>query len=144
MKHIYYYDEYYKDISAFAKRHKVLPNTHVVAVHPQALPVGVHLANLIGCDVSIVRVVDSKAEWVLNNTGGHRLFPRLLCIDTIYNEGVFEAIKQLPEIKNNPDYTLYAIFGHDNDLKVHYTHELIYKDVVFPWQREIVKNDLVM
>lgn len=150
MRHTYYFDEYYKDVSNLVKRYKKCPNPHIVAVCDQSLPFAVHLSNLLECPISYLRVED-KATWVLNNTenrdirpNGCPLFPYLICVDTIFKENVFNAIKELPEFIKNPDYTFYSLFGHSNELRVHYTHELLYKEVNFPWQRMITNSDLVL
>ena len=91
------------------------------------------------------------ASWILNTTEDREirpkdapLFPYLICMDTVYREDVFTAIKQLPEFIQNPDYVFYTMFGHNNDLKVYYTHEMIYKAINFPWQVKSVKNDLIL
>ena len=143
MKHIYYYDEYYKDVSSFADRYAKIKNPHVVSVYKDSLPFGVQISNLLNCGMSIISSEKGKAEWILNNTDKDtRLFPYLVCVDITYREDVFGSIKELPEFNRNPDYTLYSLFGHDNDLGVFYSHELIYKEVNFPWQRMMVQNDL--
>lgn len=152
MKHTYYYDEYYKDVSAIKTRYSKIKNPHIVAVFNQSLPAAVHISNTLECPMSILSVEDGKAEWILNNTenqdirpeGTKQFFPFLICIDTIYREEVFTPIKEMPEFINNPDYTFYTFFGHDNKVGVHYTHEMIYKDVDFPWQRLIGSSDLVL
>lgn len=152
MKHIYYYDEYYKDVSSLADRYAKIKNPHVVSVYKDSLPFGVQISNLLNCGMSIISSENGKAEWILNNTenvdirpeGTKQFFPYLICIDTVYREEVFTPIKEMPEFINNPDYTFYTFFGHDNNLGVHYTHEMIYKDVDFPWQRLIGSSDLVL
>jgi len=151
MKHIYYYDEYAKDISDLAVRHAKVKNPHIVSVYNQSLPAVVHASNILKCPMSILRVENGVASWIVNETENREirpndapLFPYLICIDTVYREDVFTAIKQLPEFIQNPDYTFYTIFGHNNDLNVFYTHEMVYKMVDFPWQRKIVKNDLIV
>jgi len=142
MKHTYYYDEYYKDVSNFADRYSKVANPHVVSVYKDSLPWGIHLSNILDCGFSIVEVNNGNADWILNNTEvGNRLFPQIICIDLVYNEDVFMGIKKLPEFINNPDYSFYSVFGHHNDLNVFYGHELIYKEVNFPWQRKIVQNE---
>jgi len=141
MKHTYYYDEYYKDVSKIADRYSKVANPHVVSVYKDSLPFGVHLSNLLNCGLSIVEV-DVDARWILNNTEvGNRLFPQIICVDLVYNEDVFRGIKKLPEFEKNPDYSFYCVFGHHNDLNVFYGHELIYKEVHFPWHRKIVQNE---
>jgi hypothetical protein len=151
MKHIYYYDEYFKDISKLAVRYSKHKNPHIVSVYNQSLPATVHLSNLLKCPMSILSVKDGKALWVINNTENRDirpkhapLFPFLICIDTIYNGNIFAAIKQLPEFIKNPDYVFHSLFGHNNDLRVYYSHEMIYREIEFPWQRRIEKNDLII
>tara|TARA_Y100000310_G_scaffold345316_1_gene463712 strand:- start:8206 stop:8664 length:459 start_codon:yes stop_codon:yes gene_type:complete len=151
MKNIYCYDEYFRDISKLAVRYSNHKNPHIVSVDNQSLPASVHLSNLLKCPMSILSVKDGEALWVMNNTENRdirpkqtSLFPFLICMDTVYREDVFTAIKQLPEFINNPNYVFYTIFGHNNDLRVYYTHEMIYKSISFPWQRGIEKNDLII
>ena len=148
----YYYDEYYNDMSALVKRYHDVKNPHVVGVYSDGLPAAVHASNALKCPLSIVKVEDDTARWLLNYTNDESLrgettplFPRLIVIDTVYASGQqFVAIKQLPEFITNPDYAFYTIFGHNNDLGVNYTHERIYKEIDFPWQRKSVKNDLIV
>tara|TARA_B110000495_G_C23008741_1_gene596373 strand:+ start:525 stop:980 length:456 start_codon:yes stop_codon:yes gene_type:complete len=151
MKHTYYFDEYYKDVSDLVLRYSKVKNPHIVAVYNQSLPFAVHISNILECPMSVLKIVDGKCSWILNNTENREirptdapLFPKLLCVDTIFDQDVFTAIKQLPEFIHNPDYTFYTLFGHSNDLKVYYTHELIYKEVNFPWQRIKANSDLVL
>ena len=139
--HKYYYDEYYNDMSAFAERYQNVKNPHVVGVYDDGLPVGVHLSNALGCPLSIIRVVDDKAEWLLNLTEDRDirphdapLFPRLIVVDSVYNSGEkFAAIKQLPEFIHNPDYTFFTFFGCKNDNDVYYKYEQVYRNIYFPW-----------
>ena len=44
-------------------------------------------------------------------------------------------ILKLPEFDKNPDYSLMALFGNDNDDGVHFLHEQMYRWIVFPWER---------
>tara|TARA_B100000470_G_C19633054_1_gene320716 strand:+ start:122 stop:568 length:447 start_codon:yes stop_codon:yes gene_type:complete len=148
MKHIYYYDEYFKDISKLVVRYSRVKNPHIVSASNQSLPAAVHISNLLKCPMS---VLDGSASWVINNTENKEirpedcpLFPFLICIDAIYREDVFTDIKMLPEFIQNPDYSFYAIFGHNNDLRVHYSQEMVYKEIELPWQRMLEKNDLVI
>ena len=150
-QHIYYYDEYYKDISDLADRYTKIKNPHIVSVYNQSLPAAIHASNILKCPMSILRVDEGVASWILNTTEDREirpkdapLFPYLICMDTVYREDVFTAIKQLPEFIHNPDYVFYTMFGHDNDLRVYYTHEMIYKAINFPWQVKSVKNDLIL
>ncbi len=152
MKHTYYFDEYMKDVSRLVSKYEKCKNPHIVAVYNQSLPLAVHVSNVLECPMSIVSIDGTgEACWVLNNTERREirpddapLFPRLVCMDTIFQEGVFSAIKKLPEFINNPDYSFYTLFGHSNDLKVYYTHEMIYKSVDFPWQRKKLNSELVL
>ena len=151
MKHTYYFDEYYKDVSNIVERYYKVKNPHIVAVYNQSLPYAVHISNLLECPMSVLAVEDNEAKWILNNTENREirpvdapLFPRLVCVDTVLDENTFRAIKQLPEFITNPDYSFYTLFGHHNDVEVFYTHELIYKEVNFPWQRIKVNSDLVL
>ena len=151
MKHIYYYDEYFKDISKIAVRYSKHKNPHIVSVDNQSLPATVHLSNILKCPLSTLSIKDGVALWIINNTENRDirpkdapLFPFLICIDTVYNENVFGAIKQLPEFIQNPDYSFFTLFGHNNDLRVYYSQEMIYKEIEFPWQRRIEKNDLII
>ena len=139
--HKYYYDEYYNDMSAFAVRYKSVKNAHVVGLYSDGLPVAVHLSNALDCPMSIVRVVDNKAEWLLNLTESRDirpddapLFPRLIVVDTVYDSGdKFRAVKQLPEFINNPDFTFFTFFGCKNDDEVYYNYEQVYRNILFPW-----------
>ena len=139
--HKYYYDEYYEDMSALAGRYQTLKNPHVVGLYNEGLPVAVHLSNALGCPMSIIRVVNDKAEWLLNLTGvkdirphDAPLFPRLIVANTVYDSGEkFGAVKQLPEFIDNPDYTFFAFFGCKNDNNVFYKYEQVYRNILFPW-----------
>ena len=92
--------------------------------------------------MSIIRVVDDKAEWLLNLTEDEdirpdktkQFFPRLIVVDDVYDSGEkFSAVKQLPEFINNPDYTFFTFFGCYNDNKVFYKYEQVYRNIIFPW-----------
>ena len=87
---------------------------------------------------------DKKAEWLLNLTDdvsirpekSKQFYPKLLVIDDIYDTGkTFRAIKELPEFHNNPDYSLFALFGNKNEDGVSYIHEQRGRWIVFPWER---------
>ena len=129
----YYYDQYYNDVITLKERYDKIPDPHVVAIYRGSLPLGVHLSNILKCPLSIVKYQsrdgeDSQAEWLLNLTGDKKLhpkfFPELIVVDDIYDTGkTFRAVKALPEFHNNPDYSLMALFGNDNDDGVHYLHE---------------------
>jgi hypoxanthine phosphoribosyltransferase len=147
-KYNYYYDEYCKDIENMVERYKDVPNPHIVGVYRGSLPIAVHLSNLMGCPMSIVKFQhmdgnDKKAEWLLNLTNDVSirpakcpLFPRLIVVDDVYDTGTtFRAIKELPEFIGNPDYSLMALFGNKNDDGVYYRHEQLYKWIVYPWER---------
>jgi len=148
-EHNYYYDEYCKDIEEIVRRHKDIPNPHIVGVHRGSLPIAVHLSNLLKCPMSIIKFQhmdgnDKKAEWLLNLTDDvsirpekcKQFFPRLIVVDDIYDTGkTFRAIKELPEFTKNPDYHCVALFGNDNDDKVYYLHKQLYRWIVFPWER---------
>ena len=137
----YYYDEYYNDMSALVKRYHDVKNPHVVGVYSDGLPAAVHASNALKCPLSIVKVEDDTARWLLNYTNDESLrgkstplFPRLIVIDTVYASGQqFVAIKQLPEFINNPDYTFFSFFGCKNDYNVSYKYEQVYKNILFPW-----------
>ena len=140
----YFYDEYYYDVATLAQRYKKSVNPHIVSVYRGSLPLGVHLSNILKCPMSIVKYQsrdgqDSKAEWLLNLTNERKnpkFFPHLIVVDDIYDTGkTFRAVKALPEFHNNPDYSLMALFGNDNDDGVHYLHEQLYRWIVFPWER---------
>ena len=139
--HKYYYDEYYNDMSAFAGRYRTVKNPHVVGLYSNGLPVAVHLSNALNCPMSIIRVVDNKAEWLLNlsevrniRPDDSPLFPRLIVVDTVYDSGdKFRAVKQLPEFIGNPDYTFFTFFGCKNDDSVFYNYEQVYRNILFPW-----------
>ena len=141
----YYYDEYYYDVAALAQRYKKITYPHIVSVYRGSLPLGVHLSNILKCPLSIVKYQsrdgeDNQAEWLLNLTGDKNLhpkfFPHLIVVDDIYDTGeTFRAVKSLPEFDKNPDYSLMALFGNDNDDGVHYLHEQMYRWIVFPWER---------
>jgi hypothetical protein len=148
--HKYYYDEYYNDVSDFVDRYKPVKNTHVVGVYSNGLPAAVHISNALKCPLSIVKVEDDKARWLLNYTEdrdirpeGCPLFPRLIVVDTVYASGnQFEAIKQLPEFIHNPDYIFFSFFGCKNDLEVYYKYEQVYKNILFPWHDTARYSDL--
>lgn len=139
--HKYYYDEYYNDMSAFAGRYNKTKNPHVVGLYSNGLPVAVHLSNALNCPMSIIRVQDNKAEWLLNLTGVRDirpddapLFPRLIVVDTVFDSGdKFRAVKQLPEFIHNPDFTFFTFFGCKNDDEVFYNYEQVYRNILFPW-----------
>ena len=144
-KYNYYYDEYYKDITDIASRYKNISNIHIVGVYRGSLPIATHLSNVLECPMSIIKFQsrdgeDQKAEWMLNLTNDKSLhpkfFPTLIVIDDVYDTGkTFRAIKELPEFKNNPDYSLIALFGNKNDDDVNYIHEQLYRWIVYPWER---------
>lgn len=139
--HKYYYDEYYDDISDFVDNYRLVKNPHIVGVYSDGLPAAVHISNALKCPLSIVKVEDDKARWLLNYTEDRDLrpdscplFPRLIVIDTVYASGnQFAAIKQLPEFIDNPDYSFFSFFGCKNDNKVFYKYEQVYKNILFPW-----------
>jgi hypothetical protein len=128
-------------MSALAGRYQTLKNPHVVGLYNEGLPVAVHLSNALGCPMSIIRVVNDKAVWLLNLTGvkdirphDAPLFPRLIVANTVYDSGEkFGAVKQLPEFIDNPDYTFFAFFGCKNDNNVFYKYEQVYRNILFPW-----------
>ena len=146
MNYNYYYDEYYYDVATLAQRYKKITYPHIISIYRGSLPLGVHLSNILKCPLSIVKYQsrdgqDSKAEWLLNLTSDEsvrptpRFFPHLIVVDDIYDTGkTFRAVKALPEFHNNPDYSLMALFGNDNDDGVHYLHEQLYRWIVFPWE----------
>ena len=143
----YYYDEYYYDVATLVQRYKKIANPHIVSIYRGSLPLGVHLSNILNCPLSIIKYQsrdgeDSQAEWLLNLTADEsvrptpRFFPHLIVVDDIYDTGkTFRAVKDLPEFQDNPDYTLVALFGNDNEDDVHYLHEQLYRWIVFPWER---------
>lgn len=139
--HRYFYDEYYNDMSILAGRYMDVKNPHVVGLYGGGLPVAVHLSNALGCPMSIIRVVNNTAVWLLNLTEDRDirphdapLFPRLIVANTVYDSGEkFDAAKQLPEFINNPDYTFFAFFGCKNDNNVFYKYEQVYRNILFPW-----------
>tara|TARA_B100000678_G_C17849314_1_gene358528 strand:- start:41 stop:511 length:471 start_codon:yes stop_codon:yes gene_type:complete len=140
----YYYDEYYYDVATLVQRYKKITYPHIISIYRGSLPLGVHLSNILKCPLSIVKYQsrdgqDSKAEWLLNLTNERKnpkFFPHLIVVDDIYDTGkTFRAVKALPEFHNNPDYSLMALFGNDNDDGVHYLHEQLYRWIVFPWER---------
>ena len=140
----YYYDEYYYDVATLAQRYKKITYPHIISIYRGSLPLGVHLSNILKCPLSIVKYQsrdgqDSKAEWLLNLTNERKnpkFFPHLIVVDDIYDTGkTFRAVKALREFHNNPDYSLMALFGNDNDDGVHYLHEQLYRWIVFPWER---------
>jgi len=146
-KYNYFYDEYYQDMVKLVERFKLIPNPHVVSIYRGSLPMGVHLSNALGCPMSIVKYQsrdgeDKKAEWILNLTQDvkirptARFFPHLIVLDDIYDTGkTFRAVLELPEFENNINYHCIALFGNDNDDKVNYLHEQLYRWIVFPWER---------
>lgn len=147
--HKYYYDEYYNDVSEFADRYKLVKNPHIVGVYSNSLPMAVHLSSVMKCPLSIIKVEDDKARWLLNYTEDVDLrpkdcplFPRLIVVDINYGMGnTFKAIKQLPEFIDNPDYTFFSIYGNKNDDRVYFNYEQVYKDIVLPWNLIKEKKD---
>ena len=137
----YFYDQYYDDVSALVNRYKTIKNPHIVAIYKNSLPAAVHVSNSLRCPLSIVKVEDDTARWLIDYTNDESIrpkdcpfFPRLIVIDTVYDSGnQFKAIKQLPEFINNPDYSFFSFFGCRNENKVYYKYELVYKKIVFPW-----------
>ncbi len=148
--HKYYYDEYYNDVSDFVDRYKLVKNSHIVGIYKNSLPAAVHVSNALRCPLSIVKVEDDNAKWLINYTNdvgirpeGCPLFPRLIVVDTVYASGnQFEAIKKLPEFINNPDYTFFSFFGCKNELDVFYKYEQVYKNILFPWHDTARYSDL--
>ena len=148
-KYNYYYDQYVNDIKDITERYKNIPNLHIVGVYRGSLPIATHLSNVLSCPMSIIKFQhmdgnDKKAEWMLNLTNdvsirpekSKQFFPTLLVVDDVYDTGkTFRAIKELPELKNNPDYHCLALFGNKNDDKVYYIHEQLYRWIVYPWER---------
>ena len=139
--HKYFYDEYYKDVSDLAHRHSKVKNPHIVGVYSSSLPMAVHLSSVMKCPLSIVKVEDDKARWLINYTEDKSvrpkdcpLFPRLLVVDINYGTGnSFRAIKQLPQFIQNPDYTFFSLFGNKNDDDVYFNYEQLFKEIVLPW-----------
>ena len=148
----YYYDEYYNDVSDFVNNYRLVKNPHIVGVYSDGLPAAVHISNALKCPLSIVKVEDDKARWLLNYTEDRDLrpvdcplFPRVIVIDTVYASGnQFAAIKQLPEFIDNPDYSFFSFFGCKNDNKVFYKYEQVYKNILFPWHDTSRFSDLKM
>ena len=144
-KYHYFYDQYYNDVITLKERYDKIPNPHIVSIYRGSLPLGTHLSNALNCPLSIVKYQsrdgeDNQAEWLLNLTGDKNLhpkfFPHLIVVDDIYDTGeTFRAVKALPEFDKNPDYSLMALFGNDNDDGVHFLHEQMYRWIVFPWER---------
>ena len=146
-KYNYFYDEYYQDMANLVEKYKRIPNPHVVSIYRGSLPMGVHLSNALKCPMSIVKYQsrdgeDHKAEWLLNLTEDTTLrknelfFPELIVVDDIYDTGkTFRAVLELPEFDKNPNYNCIALFGNDNDDKINYLHEQLYRWIVFPWER---------
>ena len=140
--HRYFYDEYYNDVSDFTNRYKNVPNPHIVGVYKDSLPFAVHLSTILECPLSIIKVQNDTAEWLINLTGDisirpekcKQFFPKLIVIDIKYGIGEnFKAIKQLPEFIKNPDYTFFSIYGNKNEDKVNFKYEQLYKEIVLPW-----------
>ena len=146
----YYYDEYYNDVSAFVERYRLIKNPHIVGVYSDGLPAAVHISNVLKCPLSIIKVEDDKARWLLNYTEDRDLrpkncplFPKLIVVDTVYASGnQFRAIKQMPEFIKNPDFTFFTFFGCKNEDKVYYQHEQVYKNILFPWHEVNVHSSL--
>ena len=104
--HRYFYDEYYNDVSDFTNRYKNVPNPHIVGVYKDSLPFAVHLSTILECPLSIIKVQNDTAEWLINLTGDisvrpekcKQFFPKLIVIDINYGTGdIFRAIKKLSE-----------------------------------------------
>tara|TARA_B110000495_G_C22855974_1_gene499114 strand:- start:110 stop:565 length:456 start_codon:yes stop_codon:yes gene_type:complete len=146
--HKYFYDEYYDDVSVFAHRHERVPNPHIVGVYRDSLPMAVHLSSVMNCPLSILKVENDTAEWLINYTDDvsvrpekSKLFPRLLVVDISYGTGsTFKAIKQLPEFIKNPDYSFFSLFGNKNDDGVFFRHEQLFKEIILPWNLISDKN----
>ena len=143
----YMYDQYYNDVVTLKERYDKIPDPHVVAIYRGSLPLGVHLSNILKCPLSIVKYQsrdgeDRQAEWLLNLTGDKTLhpkfFPHLIVIDDIYDTGeTFRAVLELPEFDKNPDYSLMALFGNDNDGIDNDGDEVIDEsDEVLPFRKE--------
>ena len=143
----YFYDEYYQDMVKLVERFKNISDPHVVSIYRGSLPMGVHLSNALKCPMSIVKYQsrdgkDEKAEWILNLIHDEslrktpRFYPHLIVVDDIYDTGkTFRAVLNLSEFENNPNYNCIALFGNDNDDKINYLHEQLYRWIVFPWER---------
>ena len=143
----YFYDEYYQDMVKLVERFKNISDPHVVSIYRGSLPMGVHLSNALKCPMSIVKYQsrdgkDEKAEWILNLIHDEslrktpRFYPHLIVVDDIYDTGkTFRAVLNLSEFENNPNYNCIALFGNENDDKVNYLHEQLYRWIVFPWER---------
>ena len=147
--HKYFYDEYYNDVSHMAERYSKVKNPHIVGVYSSSLPMAVHLSSVMKCPLSIVKVEDDKARWLINYTDDKSvrpkdcpLFPRLVVVDVSYGTGTtFKAIKQLPEFIQNPDYTFFSLFGNKNDDDVYFNYEQLFKEIVLPWN--VMKDNYV-
>ena len=139
--HKYFYDEYYNDVSDMAERYSKVKNPHIVGVYSDSLPMAVHLSSVMKCPLSIIKMEDSNATWLINLTDDKSvrpkdcpLFPRLIVVDISYGTGTtFKAIKQLPEFIQNPDYTFFSLFGNKNDDGVYFNYEQLFKEIVLPW-----------
>ena len=139
--HKYFYDEYYNDVSDMAERYSKVKNPHIVGVYSSSLPMAVHLSSVMKCPLSIIKMDDSNATWLINLTDDKSvrpkdcpLFPRLVVVDVSYGTGTtFKAIKQLPEFIQNPDYTFFSLFGNKNDDDVYFNYEQLFKEIVLPW-----------
>jgi|TARA_B110000467_G_scaffold160085_1_gene178800 hypothetical protein len=146
--HKYYYDEYYNDVSDMAERYSKVKNPHIVGVYRNSLPIAVHLSSVMKCPLSIIKVEDDRARWLINYTNDMDLrpedcplFPRLIVVDINYGTGnTFKAIKKLPEFIQNPDYTFFSIYGNKNDDDVYFNYEQLFKEIVLPWNLVKEKN----
>lgn len=147
--HKYFYDEYYNDVSDMAERYSKVKNPHIVGVYSDSLPMAVHLSSVMKCPLSIIKMEDSNATWLINLTDDKSvrpkdcpLFPRLIVVDISYGTGTtFKAIKQLPEFIQNPDYTFFSLFGNTNDDDVYFNYEQLFKEIVLPWNLIREKNE---
>lgn len=147
--HKYFYDEYYNDVSDMAERYSKVKNPHIVGVYSSSLPMAVHLSSVMKCPLSIIKMDDSNATWLINLTDDKSvrpkdcpLFPRLVVVDVSYGTGTtFKAIKQLPEFIQNPDYTFFSLFGNKNDDDVYFNYEQLFKEIVLPWN--VMKDNYV-
>ena len=68
----------------------------------------------------------------------NQLFPSIASELYILFYALAIVVADLPTFfkqKNNPNYNCVALFGNDNDDKINYLHEQLYRWIVFPWER---------
>lgn len=134
---LYYpYNEYNDDIKKIVDTYEF---DSIIALYRGSLPIAVHLSNLTGAPMSIIKYQsydeksDTKPTWMHQ---GMVVSKNILVIDDIYDTGntmklTQKFIKEYAPIWN---VTYLTIFGKDNVDNVEFLRYNSGKWVVFPWE----------